>query len=78
MAVRGIRIARGGAFGGSWSHVMLEEMFHERAVVQFPVVGTFRGGTLQKPVRPSKTSLFDAIHSNRADLTVMFILVFGP
>ena len=78
MAVRGIRIARGGAFGGSWFHVMLEEMFHERAVVQFLVVGTVRGGTLQKPVRCLKTRLFDAIHSNRANLTVIFILVFDP
>ncbi len=43
MVVRGIRIARGGAFGGSWFHVMLEEMFHERAAVQFLVVGTVRG-----------------------------------
>jgi len=78
MVVRGIRIARGGAFGGSWFHVMLEEMFHERAAVQFLVVGTVRGGTFQKPIRRSKTRLFNAIHSNRANLTVIFILVFGP
>ena len=80
MAVRGIRIARGGAFGGSWFHVMLQEMFHERAAaaaVQFLVVGTVRGGTLQKPVQCSKTRLFNAIHSNRANLTVIFMLVFG-
>ena len=78
MAVRGIRIARGGAFGGGRFHVMLEEMFHERAAVQFLVVGTVRGGTLQKPVQCSKTRLFNAIHGNRANLTVIFMLVFGP
>ncbi len=63
MAVRGIRIARGGAFGGGRFHVMLEEMFHERAAVQFLVVGTVRGGTLQKPVQCSKTRLFDDLHA---------------
>ena len=55
MAVRGIRIARGCAFGGNWFHVMLEEMFHECAAVHFLIVGTVGGGTLQKPVRCSKT-----------------------